>query len=201
MPCVVAAGLGLSRLVVIGRDVAQLVAALRGTSIVIPGKQYAGKKLAVVMLVEPCAFDVKQLDAAQMGKCKRINCELRNRPVTARVRFVIENVDRTISDLKKIDVSRNWCVIAGCTKLNAILRIYFFDVGGGKPNRDLDCERHRIIGEHEALQGFVAAYVVADCRQNKGRGARREIVPFDNERFGRMECINMQLRCASAVLK
>ena len=57
------------------------------------GEQRARKKLIVFFFVEPSAFDVEEFEAGYAdGECQRINRELRDRLVRARIGFVIENM-------------------------------------------------------------------------------------------------------------
>ena len=69
------------------------------------GKKDAWKKFAILVFVEPCAFDIKQLDARETGKRERVNGELSNWPIRARIGLVVEDVDGAVSDLKEIDVA------------------------------------------------------------------------------------------------
>jgi hypothetical protein len=63
------------------------------------------EELAVVGLVEPRALKVEERDAGHVREGKRVDRELRERLVGARVRLVVEDVDRAVPDLQEIDVA------------------------------------------------------------------------------------------------
>jgi hypothetical protein len=65
-------------------------------------------------------------------------------------------------------------------KANAVLHFKRINVGGRQPDRYLHGYGHTVVGEHEALQGFVPQAVVADGRQNKRGGTGREVLFLDN---------------------
>ena len=68
----------------------------------------ARKKLVVFLLVEPGAFDVEEFQARHAdGERERIDRELRDRLVGARIGFVIEDVHGVVADLQKVDVARD----------------------------------------------------------------------------------------------
>jgi len=60
----------------------------------------AGKELTVLLLVEPSTLDIQEPQTGLARKRERIERELRDRLVGARVRFVIKNMNRTIPDLE-----------------------------------------------------------------------------------------------------
>ena len=66
----------------------------------------ARKELVVFLLVEPGAFDVEEFEAGHAdGERERIDRELRDRLVRARIGFVIKNVHGVVADLQKVDVA------------------------------------------------------------------------------------------------
>src|ERR1700736_1338363 len=70
------------------------------------GEQRARKEFAILLLVEPCAFNVKKLETGhKAGECERVDRELRDRLIRPSVGFVIKNVNGAVADLKEIDVS------------------------------------------------------------------------------------------------
>ena len=69
------------------------------------GKKCAGKKFAILVLVEPGAFDVEELDAGKAGNRKSVHGELGDWLVRSRVGLVVQNVYGAISHLEKIDVA------------------------------------------------------------------------------------------------
>ena len=92
-------------------------------------------------------------------------------------------------------------VAAGRAEYDSVSRFDVSDVVWRKPYRYFGSECDGIVGKHKSLQCFVSTGVVTDRRYDERRGARREIVAFDDERFARMERIGAQLRGASAVLE
>jgi hypothetical protein len=66
-------------------------------------------------------------------------------------------------------------------KANAVLHFKCINVGGRQPDRYLHRDGHAVVGEHEALEGFVPQAVVADGRQNKRGGTGREVLFLDNK--------------------
>ena len=60
-----------------------------------------GKNSQYWVLVEPGALDVEQTQPGEPGKCKRIDCELRDRAVGASVGFVVKDMHRAVAHCKK----------------------------------------------------------------------------------------------------
>jgi hypothetical protein len=66
----------------------------------------AREELVVFLLIEPGTLDVEELEAGYAhGERERINRELRDRLVRARIGFVIKNMYGVVSDLQKIDMA------------------------------------------------------------------------------------------------
>jgi hypothetical protein len=64
------------------------------------------EELAVFVFIEPRALDVEQLEAGDKTRQReRVDRELRDRPVGAGIRLVVDNMDGAVADLKKVDVS------------------------------------------------------------------------------------------------
>ena len=69
-------------------------------------QQRAREKFAVLLLVEPGAFDIEQFETwCAAGKGKRVNGELSDRLIRSGRRLVVENVKRAVSNLQKIDMA------------------------------------------------------------------------------------------------
>ena len=142
-------------------------------------KQRARKKFAVLLLVEPRALDVEQLEARhEPRERERVDRELRDRLVGARIRLVIEDVHGAVAHLQKVDVAGDRSL--GRThprrELDAVLLLERGDVGLCQPDRDLDRDRHAVVGEHELLQRLVTQLVVADGRNDEAGDARRHVL-------------------------
>ena len=71
------------------------------------GEDRARKKFAVLMLVEPRAFEVEQRNAGKVRERERVDRELGERLVGRRVGLVVEKMHRAIPDLDKVDVAGN----------------------------------------------------------------------------------------------
>jgi len=112
----------------------------------------ARKELAVLLLVEPRALDIKEPQSHKARERERIERELRDRLVGARVRLVIKNMNGTIADLEEVDVAGEDARGASFREeLNSILDFKRVDIAGRQPNRNLNGNRYRVVGEHEAL--------------------------------------------------
>ena len=69
-------------------------------------EERARKKLVVFVFVKPRAFDVEEFEARHAdGERQRIDRELRDGLVRARIGFVIKDMHRVVSDLQKVDVA------------------------------------------------------------------------------------------------
>jgi hypothetical protein len=64
-------------------------------------QQGAGKEFAILVLIEPGAFDIEKAQPGELGERQRINSELGQRVVGARIRFVVEDVDRAVAHLQR----------------------------------------------------------------------------------------------------
>ena len=70
------------------------------------GEERARKKFVVFLLVEPGAFDVEEFQARHAhGERERIDRELRDRLVGARIGFVVEDVHGIVAHLQKVEVA------------------------------------------------------------------------------------------------
>ena len=78
------------------------------------GEHRAREEFAVLLLVEPRAFDVEQTKPGEPGECQGIDGELRERAVGAGVWFVVEDMHRAIADLQKVDMAGDGLVVR-CT--------------------------------------------------------------------------------------
>ena len=67
-------------------------------------EQRAREKFAVLLLVEPGAFDIEHLDAGKAGKCECVDGKLSDRLVGPSIGLVVEDVHGAVSDLQKINV-------------------------------------------------------------------------------------------------
>ena len=123
-------------------------------------EEFTWEKFAVLVFVEPRAFNVEELDAGQAGKGERINSELCDRLVGAGVWFVVENVHGAIANLHEVNVTGDG--LAGAADDNAMLGFERLNVICGEPNRNFNRNRHAIVGEHEALKLRMALVVGAD---------------------------------------
>ena len=65
----------------------------------VAGQNRAREKFAIVAFVEPCALEIEERNSGEVRKRERIDSELRERLIGARVRFVVEDMDRAIPDL------------------------------------------------------------------------------------------------------
>src|SRR5438552_3050400 len=64
------------------------------------------EELAILLLVEPGAFDVEELEAGdQAREGERVDCQLGNRLVRASIRLVVQDVYGAVAHLQEIDVS------------------------------------------------------------------------------------------------
>lgn len=70
------------------------------------GKQRAGKELVAFVFVEPCTLNVEEFEAGHAhGERERVDRELRDGLVGARVGLVIKNVHGAVSNLQKVEMS------------------------------------------------------------------------------------------------
>ncbi len=130
-----------------------------GPSFVALREKRARKEFIVLLLVEPGTLDVEQFEARHAdGERERVDRELCDRLVGARVGFVSEDMDGVVSDLQEVEVARDAtqrCSIAR-GEFDAVLRFEFGDLVFREPDGDLDRDRARVVREHEVLQRLVA---------------------------------------------
>jgi len=129
-------------------------------------------EFTILLFVEPGALDVEQPQTRhESGQRQGVDRELGERSVGAGVGLVIEDVHCAVAHLQKIYVSGDRLVgrqVFGAQR-NPVLSLQSPDVGRRQPDRHFDGERHRVIREHEALQGLVAAVVIPYRRDNELR--------------------------------
>ena len=76
-----------------------------------------------------------------------------------------------------------------CREFDAVFSLEPCDVLFGEPNRDLDRNRHAIVGEHEALERLMTQLIVADRRNyQRGRSGRRVLFAIDDDARYVREC-------------
>ena len=81
-------------------------------------------------------------------------------------------------------------------ELDPVLLLERGDVALGQPDRDLDRDRHAVVGEHEPLQRLVTQLVVADGRNDERGDVRRGVLlAVDDDARDVGEC-RVRLRCA-----
>lgn len=73
----------------------------------------SGEELAVLLLVEPGAFEIEERNTGQVRQCERVDRKLRERFVGLCVRFVVEQVDRSVADLHEINVAGDRTLLLG----------------------------------------------------------------------------------------
>ena len=124
----------------------------RRTAPLLSRQQRSRKKFAILLLVEPRAFDIEQAQAGQPSERKRIQGQLRDRFIGARVGLVVEDVHRAVADLDEIDVAgEDARLVALGQQLDAVFDFQRLDIRAGEPNRNFDGDRYAVVGEHEAL--------------------------------------------------
>ena len=107
-------------------------------------EQRARKELVVFFLVEPGAFEVEELQAGHAdGERERVDRELRDRLVGARIGLVIEDVDGVVPDLQKVDMAGDGARRPTRREFDAISVFKFDDLVLGKPDGNLDGDRAR----------------------------------------------------------
>ena len=96
-----------------------------------------------------------------------------------RLRFVIKDMEKTVSDLEKVDVARDDISIKveGESPASVIREILTREV-----NRNFHRDRHRVVEQHETLQRFVPLSIVGTCLQRERRKTRRVIL-FSRDRW------------------
>ena len=161
------------------------------------GEQRAREELAIFLLVEPGAFDVEELEAGHAdGERERVDRELRDRLVGARIGLVIEDMHGVVSDLQKIDVAGDASAAPHPPRARCRISFECGDVVFGEPDGNLDRDRARVIREHEILQCLVPQLVVADGRDDERGGlGRRVLFAIDDEAVDIGEC-GLRLRGA-----
>ena len=143
-----------------------------GALILMLHEKRAREKLVVFLFIEPRAFDVEELQTGHAdGERERIDRQLRNWLVRARIGFVVENVHGVVSDLQKVDMAGDGARRPTRRELDAISCFKVADLVFGEPNRNLDCDGARVIREHEILQRLVPQLVVADGGNDERGGS------------------------------
>src|SRR5271166_1598019 len=95
----------------------------------------ARKKLVVFFFVEPGAFDVEEFEAGHTDREReRIDRQLRDGLVGARVRLVIENMHGVVSDLQKVDMAGDRARRPTRRKLDPASCFEVADLVFGKPD-------------------------------------------------------------------
>ena len=165
----------------------------------------ARKEFVVDAFIEPGTFDVEEFEAGHKSRqCECIYRKLRDGLICACVRLVVENVHRSISHLKKVDVARDvsrfvWAVrTQGIGRHlgdddNSVLALERCDFGFVEPDRDFDGDRCRIVGEHEALQFGMPLKVGADSGQDQSGGLSCGVLSFDDDKFVESEKVGPEL--------
>src|SRR5437867_1917578 len=82
-----------------------------------------------------------------------------------RFRFVVEDVDVSVSNLQKIDVAGDDVALEA--EIESALAVVF-DVLIGEEYRYFHRNGYRVIDQHEALQGFMSLLIVWRGGQSKG---------------------------------
>jgi hypothetical protein len=69
-------------------------------------QEHAREELVVFFFIKPGTLDVKEFQAGYADREReRVDRELRNRLVRARIRFVIEDMHGVVADLQKVEVA------------------------------------------------------------------------------------------------
>ncbi len=171
-----------------------------GAALAVARQQRAREKFAILLLVEPGAFDIEQLEAGdELGECERVDGELRDRPVGSGVGLVVENMDGSVAHLEEIDVPGEAPRRAFGQEHNPVLALKLGDGIPREPNRHFDSERRCVVGEHEALERLVPQAVVADRRNDEPGHASREVLFLDHDQPRGFDLRERRLRCALAV--
>ena len=154
------------------------------------GEKRARKELIVFLLVEPGAFDVEELQARHAHREReRVDRELRDGLVGACIGFVVQDVHGVVSDLQKIDVARDAARRPTRRERDAVACFKCADLVFGEPDRNLDCDRTRVIGEQKILQRLVSQLVAADGgNDQRGRIGRGVLFAVDDNAIGIGEC-------------
>ena len=81
-------------------------AACRDGGVLALREQRAREELVVFLFVEPGAFDVEEFETGHADdERERVDRQLRDRLVGARIGFVIENMHGVVADLQKVDMA------------------------------------------------------------------------------------------------
>ena len=140
-------------------------------------EERAWKKLVVFVFVKPRAFDVEEFEARHAdGERQRIDRQLGDGLVRARIGFVIKNVHGIVAHLQKIDVARDAARRPTRRERDAVSGLDFADLVFGEPDGNLDCDRARVIGEQKILQRLVSQLVAADGGNDQRRGLGRSVL-------------------------
>ena len=102
------------------------------------------------------------------GQSEGVDGEPGDRLVGTGVRLVVEDVDRAVPHLQKVDVTGDHAWAAGFGReLDAMLALKRCEVILAEPDRDLDRDCHAIVGQHEPLRRLVPQFVVADSGDHR----------------------------------
>ena len=99
----------------------------------------AREELVIFLFVEPGAFDVEEFQARHADRERqRVDRELRDRLVRARIGFVIEDVHGIVAHLQKVDMAGDRARRPTRRELDAVARFEFADLVFGEPDGNLD---------------------------------------------------------------
>ena len=105
----------------------------------------AGEELVVFLLIEPGAFDVEEFQARHADRERqRIDRELRDRLVGARIGFVVKDMNGIVAHLQKVDVAGDAARRPTRRELDAVACFKCADLVFGEPDGDLDGDRARV---------------------------------------------------------
>ena len=129
-----------------------------------------------------------------------VDRQLRDRPIGAGVRLVVEDVHGAVAHLKEVDVAGDAGIgrRIGAAQQNAVLALQLQDLGGREPDRHLDGERRRVVRQHEALERLVPQPVVPYRRDDERGHAGREVLLLDDDQARGVDEVGGLLRSALA---
>ena len=156
-------------------------------------QQQTREEFVVTIFVEPRAFDVEEPEAGDKARQgKRIDSQLRNGLVGARIGLVVKDVDRAVAGLQEVDVARDVTRLVAGIRVRRIKRfpgydrdaVFVFkrrDVVFAKPDRNLNGNRNAVVGQHKALQFGMAVAVRADARNYQRRRVGGGVALFHDD--------------------
>ena len=110
-----------------------------GALILMLHEKRAREELVVFLFIEPGAFDIEELQARHAYREReRIDRQLRDWLVRARIGFVVKDVHGVVSHLQKVDVARDAARRPTRRELDAISCFKVADLVFGEPDRNLD---------------------------------------------------------------